>query len=713
MKWFGQTRVQAVLVVAFAWLIYLNALPGDFYFDDFHHVRDNLSLQVHVSISRFFTDPQTFSDRVGVKMYRPLTMLSYALTFALFGDKPIGFHLGNLLLHSLNALLVFLLGRRWLKDPVWSLLLALAFAAATINSMAVNYISSRSDLLAAGFVLLALFLDPGPDPADAPPRRLAAAGAMLSLALGLLCKENVVILPLLLLARDLLLFPGARWWLARRVGTYLAQAVIVAAYLALRYLLLGMVFGHPARPFSINLPTQLEAVWIYLGKIFFPVHLSILPNLGLAHSLFQPAVMAAALSLLGLLILAVRVARRLPLVTLGLAWFLLSLLPTSLPPLHVIISEPRVYLGSVGILLAACSLLARVVAPASRRWHQASWALLGLIILAQVVLTWHRNRLWQDGERLWAEATYRAPDLPFTLTQLGALAQERNHWDRAFWLFHKAWSSAPEEPFTIFSMGKFYADSGQTEPARPLLEKYVKEVEVPGEKVRGLTELARLELKAAQLGPARDRLQEALTIAPEDPTALFLLGVAAESEHHFDAAEGLYRRALVASPRFPEAEARLGTVLAQLGRYDQAETYLEQALAHGSQDAQALVHLGNLYAMQGRLEEAKDMMDRALEHNPDYAVGHLNRGVIHFRRKEFLAAEKEYREALRLDPSLLNAHNNLAILYLQMVQQKNLGARTPAQALALAREEIQWLKEHGVSTAELEKARQDLEGKGK
>jgi len=104
-------------------------------------------------------------------------------------------------------------------------------------------------------------------------------------------------------------------------------------------------------------------------------------------------------------------------------------------------------------------------------------------------------------------------------------------------------------------------------------------------------------------------------------------------------------------------------------------------------------------------------VDRALEIKPDYSFGHLSRGVIHSRRNEFLAAEKEYREALRLDPALTNAHLNLARLYLQMVQQKNLGNRTPAQALALAREELQWLKEHGVSTAELEPALRALEGK--
>ena len=263
----------------------------------------------------------------------------------------------------------------------------------------------------------------------------------------------------------------------------------------------------------------------------------------------------------------------------------------------------------------------------------------------------------------------------------------------------------------LFALGKFYVETGKDDQARPLLEQYLQRVDIPGEKARALTELARLDLAAYQVAPARDRLRQALVLAPGDPMAVYLLGLAAETGQDLTAAQDLYRQAIAAAPKFPEAEARLGTVLARLGKYDEAATYLEQAVAHGSQDPQVLVHLGNLYAMQNRLTEAKDMMDRALEISPDYAVGHLNRGVIHSRRNELPAAEKEYREALRLDPALTNAHQNLARLYLQMVQQKNLGARSPAQALALAREQVQWLQAHGVSTADLDQPLRDLAGK--
>ncbi|OGP58969.1 MAG: hypothetical protein A2V67_19840 [Deltaproteobacteria bacterium RBG_13_61_14] len=713
MNWLKQTWLQAGLIVVFTWVVYSNALPGDFYFDDIHHVQENLALQVQVSLGRLFTDPQTFSSRLGVQMYRPLTLLSYAATFALFGSKPLGFHLLNLLIHSLNALLVFFLARRWLKDQVLSWLLALTFAVATVNTMAVNYISSRSDLLAAGWVLLALFLDDGPVPDPGPYPSFRRAGAILAAALGLLSKETAMVLPALIVARDFLLFPRDRSWLSKRIAIYLAYGLVAVGFLALRYFLIHTRFGSADLSLLTNLLTQLKAVLLYFAKVFFPFHLSILPDLPAASSLLQAGVIAAAFGILALLFMIALSARSLPLVALGLAWFLLSLLPTSLVPLHLPFSETRVYLGSVGLLLAAFSLLFRALEQTRPERRRAAWSWLVLIILIQAGWTRERNTTWQDGYRLWAEATRLGPGRPLTLVQMAALAQERKQLPRAKMLLARAYQAAPDDPGVLFQIAQVYQETGPAQKARTFLEKYLEQVTSPGDRIRAEIQLARLDLHDNRLEDARAQLEQVLAVSPDEPWALYLMGLLAELEKNLEAAADYYRRALVALPRFPEAEGRLGTVLTQLGQNEEAQPFLEQAVAHGSLDERVYLHLGNLYGTQSRLEEAKDMMERALALNPNYALGHLNLGVIYFQRGDYMAAKKEFEEALRLDPSMAQAHGQLARWYLAVVKDRIPAAMTPEEALALAREQIRWLSEHGYATSELDAALQALEGTAK
>ena len=104
MTWKKQCILLLPAVLAAA--LFCNTLPGDFVFDDVAIIRDNPTIRTLAAPGRFFTSTYWEATGRNSGLYRPLTMLTYALNYALHGLQPAGYHLLNVLLHSINTLLV-------------------------------------------------------------------------------------------------------------------------------------------------------------------------------------------------------------------------------------------------------------------------------------------------------------------------------------------------------------------------------------------------------------------------------------------------------------------------------------------------------------------------------------------------------------------------------------------------------------------------------
>src|SRR5260370_27866852 len=130
----------ALLVVVL--LCYANALPNGFVFDDHVNLQNNPLLRKIGNVPKLL-----------LSGFRPLREISYAFDFALWGERPFGFHLTNILIHAANTMLVFVVIRRLIGDVAASALGALIFAIHPIQPDAVTYISGRRDVLFAFFYL--------------------------------------------------------------------------------------------------------------------------------------------------------------------------------------------------------------------------------------------------------------------------------------------------------------------------------------------------------------------------------------------------------------------------------------------------------------------------------------------------------------------------------------------------------------------------------
>ena len=134
------------LIVLAGALCYLNALGNGFVFDDSAYLSSPL-------VRQFRPLDAFLQSTIHPDLYRPLTLLSLACDFRCYGDQPLGYHLSSLLLHLLNALLVFQLSYHILTRQSAALLAALFYALHPLQTEVVSWISSRGDLLMSFFFL--------------------------------------------------------------------------------------------------------------------------------------------------------------------------------------------------------------------------------------------------------------------------------------------------------------------------------------------------------------------------------------------------------------------------------------------------------------------------------------------------------------------------------------------------------------------------------
>lgn len=446
-------RAAPLLAALAALVVYGGSVRGGrFLYDDQHLIVDNGSLADPANLVRLFHDPRTFDANVENAMFRPVLLVTLLVDRFFFGLDPSGYHLANVLLHALIVLLVHLVVReagRFLEGaPARGLaaVVALVFAVHPAHGEAVLYVSARSDLLSAFFVLLALF---------AWMRfRRAGWGGWVALSgvaflLGLLSKEVTAVLP-----AAVLLLEGLRFVAGRREG-FARAGIAMGTLLAVLVLFLGWRGGVLAqvprteattgiaaerdlltggRPVSANLWTQARVFWEYAGLYVWPARLSAARGGIVETSVAAPRVLLALAGLALWAGVALALARRRPMVAFGLLWFPLALAPTSsFVPLNVIAAEHRLYLPGVGLLLAGAAILAPVIR------STGACAAAGTVVAAALgVRAAELEHSFRNEVTLWGGAAAHDPTSFRARLLLGNAHAARQEWSAAAGSYREA-----------------------------------------------------------------------------------------------------------------------------------------------------------------------------------------------------------------------------------------------------------------------------------
>jgi protein O-mannosyl-transferase len=591
--------------------------------------------------------------------YQPLVRLSHVLDYQIWGRNPLGHHAVSVVVHALNAALVFgflwtLLGAAPLTTGerfATALGVATVFAIHPLQMESVDWVAGRTQLLCTMFGMACLWAY------VLGSRRWVVWGLYV---LALLCKPMAVSFPFVMLAIDY--FPLRRherlgwgrllWekaiWIALAVAAGLATLITKSQ--------MRQMIPLAAAPLSQRVFLAFESLTFYPLKLIWTSHLSPYYPLRLGLSLDQWPVLASVLIVVTITAVVVLERRRLP--ALAAAWgaYVMLVLPVSgLVPIGTQVVAPRyAYVAILPLLLVvggaavwAWRFIARAIHHERRSTMATRVALVGFLGYTLWSFgSYTRNLIpvWRNDETLWRATLVEFPDS-----------------DMANRLLAEA----------LLAQGR----------ASEALKYAQRDVELAPRSSAAHDDLGSV---LAQLGRATEATQEheeAVQLRPDSYRARYNLGLSLEQEGKVEEAVEQWQQAARLKPDFFSVHLNLGTALARLGRMSEAVEEFEKAARIDNDSAEAHFNLGSALAKTGNIGEAVTHYEEAVRIRPEYAEAQYNLANALSRAGRIKEAIGHYEQALRVNPELADAQNNLAWLLATRLPAEG---GDPVRAVALA-----------------------------
>ena len=457
--------------------------------------------------------------------YMPLQLVSYMADYSFWGLNPTGYHLQQILLHTLDAVLAFVLvqalfGRYWV-----ALIAALLFAVHPSHVEAVAWVSARKDVLSAAFLFPAIVLYLKTK------RRPALYFASLAFfALAVLARVNVIVAPLFLVLVDLLASSAQRkGW--KILADKIPYAVIGFGIALVNWIVQPKSNASYARDAVHYVVLKGHAAWDYFG---------ILTGIPRQNPIYDtpPVVLdaTAVVHLAGLLLLPalfwIGYRRRDRVLALGAGWIFVMLLPALFFPVLTYIADRYLYLPSLGfcwILAAGVLWLSAKVQPQAARTATAVLLTAALTVFF-AIRTERYNRVWATSETLWSYTIEASKDFR-AFNNLARVRMEQNRWDDAERLF--ALGSRQPNVTSWEGLTAVYYKTGRYALALQANEKAFK---MHALKPDDTTELAELHYKRgsiylaqSEVGKAIEDFEAALRLNPRHPDARRMLDFARQA----------------------------------------------------------------------------------------------------------------------------------------------------------------------------------------
>ena len=547
--WYAAIAAAATVV---AFMVYGPALRGPFLFDD-----------------SFLPFAVSGDEPIGnwIHSTRPLLMLTYWFNVRLSGEDTFSYHVVNVLLHCAASGLMFLVVRRLLE---WSglektrLNLLAGFAAAVfllhpVQAESVAYLAGRSETLSVLLFLAAyaIFLYRR----DTAATWVNVAAVFAVFAAALLAKEHTIILPALLLLTDFWWNPGFSFeGIRRNWRLYLPMAVAAVA---------GVVYFLPTILYSSSVGfrlkdltwyqyffTECRALFVYLWLFAFPSHQSADWGFPVSRNILDRGALIGLLALVALAGLAWFYRRRYRLASFGFFTFLLLMAPTSsIFPIRDAITERRLYLSMLGLLLIAVDFLSRL--KQNRRTIATEFAVVLLIFAG---LAYARAEVWSSEVTLWEDTTQKTPDNPRAHFQLASAYYNLGRCAEAAGEYQKAAQLQTPDYNLLVNWALAYDCLNQPDNALARLQQAT--ALEPTAHV--YSQIGMIYGKRAQWTQAMEALAKAEKLDPGFATTYVYKGIVHMSTNQPAAAVQDFQRALTLDPKLQQAKDGLAQAQTRL-----------------------------------------------------------------------------------------------------------------------------------------------------
>ena len=531
-------RLLAVIILCcLGIIIYSNTFQNSFQFDDVSYVVKNLNIRNPADLGAIWHNWPT----------RFITFLSFALNYHFGRLDLLGYHLVNLIIHITTSVLIW-----WLihltfstavmrKDKISShsdliaLLVALIFLCHPIQTESVTYICQRFASLTGLIYLLSLTLYVKSRLSEISGDSISKTRFLyvLSLSFGIVAmftKEHAFTLPFMVVLYELCFLMKDRRIRWNKILPFLFILSIIPILLITTkpptFVDIERMSEQPVAG-RYYLLTQLRVMVTYIRLLFIPLNQNLDYDYPVSRSLAEPATLASAILLVAILVFAIRNLSRYRLISFGIFWFFLTLLPeSSVVPLGDLIFEHRLYLPSVGYSLFLVSAAYYLIGKKSLR---SMTAILLMVVTFYSILTYSRNFVWREPFTLWNDAVLKSPQKARSYYGRGNAYFDKGNISQAISDYAKAIEINPEYVDAYYNQGNAYR--GNISQA---ISNYTKVIEIDPNHFLAYNNRAGAYFKKGNLDQAISDCTKAIEINPEYADAYNNRGLAYFIKKEYD-----------------------------------------------------------------------------------------------------------------------------------------------------------------------------------
>lgn len=644
-KIFHQKNIAIFVIILAAivlFLIYLPAICGEFIWDDDDYVINNDNLRDLPGLFRIWFAPGA------TPQYYPLVHSMFWVEFHLWGTEPFGFHVVNLVLHGLNAFLLWRLLDSLKVPGAWFCALLFAFHPVQVESVA--WVTERKNVLSGLFYLLASnfyvrflgeWLENASNPDQTDPTRWKWYGlSCLCFVFALLSKTIACSLP----AAILLVI----WWKRGKLEWKAVFPLIPLFIVGIGFGLLTAIIekehvGASGNEFDWSFAERCliagRAIWHYAATLVWPVNLTFFYpkwDINVGHAMPWVFPVSALLFVL-FFVWGTKYWGRGPLV--AVLFFGGTLLPASgfinvYPMRFSFVADHFMYLASIGLLTLIGSSLIVALKPISsfsgiekpRQTLTCSVSVILLIALA--IQTHQQSYTYQSLEHLWRDTLSKNPESFIARVGLADSLYKNGNIEEAVTQLREAVRIKPDDNYESYlSLAQLLKDTGRWDEAVTQFRLAIKQNPSCSSAYFGI----------AQIADARGEFQEA---EPNYEMALKLALAKSQSiRNHF-----------VDTNQLDEIYTAFAQLQARQGKLDIAEQQLLQAVRYNPRNSRAQYSLGIIYVAQGQYPQAIDALTKSVAIAPDSAGTHMQLARCYAALGKREQAAKHVEEALRIDP---------------------------------------------------------------
>jgi len=405
---------------------------------------------------------------------------------------------------------------------------------------------------------------------------------------------------------------------------------------------------------GVYLLTQFKVIVTYIRLLFLPINQNLDYDYPLSHSLFEPQTFFSFLFLSAIFAFAVYLfirsrrttkspsplwgeGKSLPtkylsgsnahglLISFGIFWFFITLsVESSIIPIRDVIFEHRLYLPSVGIVIAFSSAVFYGTSYARERLGIKVSLLLAACILLLVtafplgIATYKRNLVWKDDIALWDDVVRKSPEKARPHNNLGLVYAESGQIEHAISEYKTTLRIDPDFSETRINLGIAYYKQGKIDEALTEYKIALIALKTTSYSAKIYNNMGNTYAQQGNLEEAYQSYIMALKLKPDYPEAHNNLGVTYNEQGLVDEAIHEYKAAINLNPDYADAHNNLGIAYAKLNQIDAAIEEFKEALRLKSNNAEMHYNLGNAYRIKGLSNAAIKEYEHALQLSPEF-----------------------------------------------------------------------------------------------